>query len=622
MAAGEASAELEHFCGYGGKHLNTVRYHPIQAETLIYTAAAAIIIENVNDPHKQEFLRGHDNEVSALDVSQNGKLVASGQLGSPGRKGDLAPVVVWDFEKRQSFIEFSGLAHAVLCVKFSPDGRFLVATGADQTIYVWDVSTGEVVYHRRTESACYMVVWGAQSAGRYPSYELCTAYDSQVLVHTLSFDVSGMCYRLKSEAVQLPSSGLQRKHISGIVQDGFLVTGTTAGDMCVFNLASKVFRTSLPVCNNGVSSLAYSGEVLYAAGGDGRVKAFRGQDAHWDVLAENVLEGGIVALTASCDSAELVAGCRNGKLWRLLSSDLTATLQAATHTGEVTDIAFGTSSEAVATISAGGEVFYLDLSDYMPIMSACVKSAARSAVFTTTTGEILVGYDDGFVRAWPSQERGSAQRPRWELQAHRGGVTAVRENRDFIVTGGTDFAVRFWHRTTRELLTSFTNHRRPVADLHIDQATPHLVHSGSEDKLLVTYDFKQNRPLVTHSTQDSSITGLSQRKDGEREMVTTSLDGKLLFWDVDYADATACLECSPGLRLRCCEVSPSGRYIVAGADDARLYIYDLMSNTCIQVCEGHVGGVTHARWSPDQKQIVSAGRDGCVIVWNFFEVHP
>lgn len=29
-----AVAELEHFIGYGGKHLNTVRYHPTEARVL------------------------------------------------------------------------------------------------------------------------------------------------------------------------------------------------------------------------------------------------------------------------------------------------------------------------------------------------------------------------------------------------------------------------------------------------------------------------------------------------------------------------------------------------------------------------------------------------------------
>ena len=68
--------------------------------------------------------------------------------------------------------------------------------------------------------------------------------------------------------------------------------------------------------------------------------------------------------------------------------------------------------------------------------------------------------------------------------------------------------------------------------------TPHLVHSGSEDKLVVTYDLKANRPMGQHTTQHSSVTGLSQRKDLEHEVVTSTLDGKLLFWDADHADAT------------------------------------------------------------------------------------
>lgn len=621
MAGGVAVAELEHFIGYGGHHLSTVRYHPNQADTLIYTAASAIIIENVNDPHKQEFLRGHDAEVSALDVSLNGKLVASGQLASQTRKGAVAPVVVWDFDNRARYMEFNGIAHSVLCVRFSPDGRFLVATGANQTIFVWDVSTGEVVYNRRTESPCFLGVWGPMqdTSGRYPSYQLCTTYDSQVFSHTMSFDIRSMCYTLSSDAMQFPPSGLQRKHICGLVLGDYLITGTSAGDMCVFNTKSKVFRTALPVCNNGVTSIAQYGEMLFVAGGDGRIKMVRGQDTVWDVLAENVLEAGVTSLTPSSDGAELVAGTRNGKLWRLLSSDLTATLQAGSHTGEVTDVAFGNSSDVVCTCSDSGEVFLTDLSDYMPICSSFAKSPARSAIISSA-GELIAAYDDGFVRAW-SSSRGPSKLL-WQVNGHRQGVTVVRESPNFIVTGGGDCAVRFWHRTSKELLSQFQNHRKPVADLAIDMDSPHIVHSGSEDKAVITYDLKQNKTLVQHVTHGSNITSLSQRKDRDKEIVSASLDGKLLFWDLDYPDPTGCIDSPPGmtLRLRCCEVSPNGRYIATGTDDGRMYIFDLVTCACIQECEGHCGGITQTRWSPDQKQIVSSAKDGCVIVWNFFEM--
>lgn len=41
-----------------------------------------MVIENLLDKHKQEFLRGHDMEISALAISNSGKMLASGQLGT------------------------------------------------------------------------------------------------------------------------------------------------------------------------------------------------------------------------------------------------------------------------------------------------------------------------------------------------------------------------------------------------------------------------------------------------------------------------------------------------------------------------------------------------------------
>eukprot|EP00932_Pfiesteria_piscicida_P009901 SRR837773.20724.p1 GENE.SRR837773.20724~~SRR837773.20724.p1 ORF type:complete len:526 (-),score=181.08 SRR837773.20724:90-1511(-) len=469
-----------------------------------------------------------------------------------------------------------------------------------------------------------MAVWSPAlenpSGGRYPSYQLCTAYDSQVFVHTIAFDIGKMSYALTSDAMQFPASGLQRKHLCGVVKNGFLVTGTAAGDMCIFSLAGKVFRAAVPVCNNGVVSLTQAGDTLFAGGGDGRIKALRGSDTHWDVLLEQVLESGIVALTASADGGELVAGCRNGKLFRARARDLSAVVLAVTHTDEVTSVAFGRgdrASEAVCTCSAAGEVFYLDLSSYMPIMAATARSPARSVAMATSGQEILAGFDDGNVLAY-SPANG---RVLWSVQAHRGGVTCLRESPDFVVTGGHDCAVRFFHRTTHELLSQFTVHRKPVADLLVDAAAPHLVHSGAEDKLVATYDLRANKVLVQHGTQHSNVTGLSQRKDRDAEVVSSSLDGKILFWDVDYPDPRGCLDTPEGalVRFRCVEVSPRGRYIAAGAEDARLFLFDLTSCSCIQVCEGHSGAITHLRWSPDERQVITAGKDGCVIVWNFFE---
>lgn len=33
---------------------------------------------------------------------------------------------------------------------------------------------------------------------------------------------------------------------------------------------------------------------------------------------------------------------------------------------------------------------------------------------------------------------------------------------------------------------------------------------------------------------------------------------------------------------------------------------------------GHSGTITEVRYSPDDKQLVSVGQDGCVLVWNMY----
>lgn len=64
--------EMEHSIGYNGKYQNTVHYHPFDKDTLIYNIGGLLVLENLHDKHQQQFLRGHDMEISAIAVSNSG----------------------------------------------------------------------------------------------------------------------------------------------------------------------------------------------------------------------------------------------------------------------------------------------------------------------------------------------------------------------------------------------------------------------------------------------------------------------------------------------------------------------------------------------------------------------
>ena len=79
--------ELEHVIGFTGAHLSTLVALPRLSNAFVKSMGSVVVVGDVGDPHSQEFLRGHDMDISALAVSGSGALLASVQLGSAHRKG-------------------------------------------------------------------------------------------------------------------------------------------------------------------------------------------------------------------------------------------------------------------------------------------------------------------------------------------------------------------------------------------------------------------------------------------------------------------------------------------------------------------------------------------------------
>jgi len=68
--------------GYTGRHAQTLLLHPNLPECTAFAIGCTVVLGKLDDPHEQEFLRGHDEAISALSISPTGMMVASGQLGS------------------------------------------------------------------------------------------------------------------------------------------------------------------------------------------------------------------------------------------------------------------------------------------------------------------------------------------------------------------------------------------------------------------------------------------------------------------------------------------------------------------------------------------------------------
>jgi len=69
--------ELDHAIGYSGFVTDSIFLHPNCKDYVLMTGSN-VIISDLADPHKQFFLKGHDNLITCLAISNQGKLLASG----------------------------------------------------------------------------------------------------------------------------------------------------------------------------------------------------------------------------------------------------------------------------------------------------------------------------------------------------------------------------------------------------------------------------------------------------------------------------------------------------------------------------------------------------------------
>ena len=80
---------------------------------MIYNIGGLLVIENVHDKHQQQFLRGHDMEISAIAVSHSGNIVATGQLGTVFQKLPDAPIILWNYTTKEPIAVLKGMQIAV-----------------------------------------------------------------------------------------------------------------------------------------------------------------------------------------------------------------------------------------------------------------------------------------------------------------------------------------------------------------------------------------------------------------------------------------------------------------------------------------------------------------------------
>jgi cilia- and flagella-associated protein 52 len=332
------------------------------------------------------------------------------------------------------------------------------------------------------------------------------------------------------------------------------------------------------------------------------------------------------SISLMADGQQLLVSTASGALYQANSVDLSYTVHSVSTTSPISCLAFPPCSYPApplacffASGSVSGEVRVWDLTDYACISALRVpKSGSVLSLVLVDSEHILSGWQDGSIRCSDSNGK-----QLWVLaSAHRDGVTSVAVHVDaglqYFATGGGDGAIRVWKYPNRELITQYTEHRKGVAKVLVDNKSPHIVHSVGGDCSVLSYDLKAGKRIICHIINAGMMASMTQRKDGENELITCDSMGRLLYWDIDIRDPVIAVQDPTRSIIRAIEVSPSGRFVAYAGDDQILKVLDSRTQQIISLGQSHSATILSLAWTPDEKQILSGGEDSCLSVWNFF----
>ncbi|TYZ66415.1 hypothetical protein PybrP1_001311 [[Pythium] brassicae (nom. inval.)] len=602
--------DLEHTIGFSAVP-NAIHVHPCENE-YIYPSGGSLLVTSFQDAHSQLFLRGHDAHITCVAMSASGRLLASGEHGK------RADVLVWDYATKRLMLRLSEHDAGIAAVAFSDDERLLCTVGVpeDGRLYIWDVHTGNIcATHQKLSSFVTSVAFGgmARDVKRRdtPFYQFATAGHRVLLLWVLN-PMNG----------ELTPSKVEQSVVRDYTCVQFapdretLVAGSSSGDFSVVNVKTRRLVKNVPACSCGINAIAFFDAGVLVGGGDGTVLHF---DLDFVDTSHVVLDGPVVGLALTASQGEAVVGTQIGSIFRVrlhAQRVLQASLLFESHSSAVIHVAYAPSvSDRFATASRDCTIRVWDASDYSIVAKSFVSSAGSPTCLQYSLDVLLSGWTDGSVRCH-SADSGEHV---WSIDnAHTGGVTALvlSHNQRFIVSAGVGGDVRVWDIRKRDLVSHLKEHSMAVTSLALYEDDLHVL-SCSRDRSILCWDLRSERRLSSHIQRMGGINTVALSAD-QKLVLSAGQEKRISFWDLRVDSPVRVIQKAHDEEATCIAVAHGLGVFATGGNDRVVKLWDFDSGELLMDGVGHSGGVRGLAFSPDDRQLVSAGDDGSIFIWNVY----
>eukprot|EP00762_Andalucia_godoyi_P005359 ANDGO_06725.mRNA.1 Katanin p80 WD40 repeat-containing subunit B1 homolog len=223
-----------------------------------------------------------------------------------------------------------------------------------------------------------------------------------------------------------------------------------------------------------------------------------------------------------------------------------------------------------------------------------------------------------------------------EFVAHLSQVNCAhigRRSSQVLVTGGADKRVSLWTIGKPDAVLSLAQHASSVTSVRFDQSEENVL-AGTEGGLLKLWDLASQKG-TSFSGHRSAVEACEVHPFVSQVLASGSRDTQVKVWDGRRKSASnssssssssnassssaSCLctlrgHTSPVTAVR---FTPDGRWIVSGAEDGAVRVWDLAAGKCLaEFASGHSNTVTCIDFHPQEFLMVTGGADRRLVFWD------
>ncbi|MBF0516940.1 MAG: WD40 repeat domain-containing protein, partial [Nitrospirae bacterium] len=550
---------------------------------------------------------GHDGALNAISVSKSGKFVVTGSADST--------VALWETASMTRIKVFNGHKGAVNTVAISCDDRLILSGGDDATLRLWDLEKSESQWV--FNSHCMPVTSAVMSHDC--KYAVSGSHDGSVVLIDIERRLELRVYFERGYRVNCV---VLTPDISSVI------AGYENGSLQIWDIDSEECLASMKPYNNSVSSAALSPDLKYIV----CTGTFENTFHIWDVGTKKLIRsfrghtGGVLAAEFSSDGKFIVSGSVDGtlRLWETETGRVSRTFTG--QAGGVNAVCFSPDSFIAYSGSADHMLrsYYIDwelevkdfkdwddkavtyleqfISAHTPFINNSFTRRATPLWNETDVEELLSqlslrGF--GWLRPEGVRTKLDALRQetltRWQ-QWQESFNAAITQAKELMSIGSYTAALALINKARS--IGSYKNEAEAL------RLTEEISKTFPRTHLYASLRLNMLRG------HGGGITAAVFTKD-ERFAVTACKDDRVRVWELPSGSCVRILNAGNVTALL-----PLGSdLIVSGTADGALAILDFTTKTVQRSLKGHTSAIVSLSCAHLGKYLLSASKDGLMILW-------